>query len=79
MGKIVETRNHILLCFVSFLCICDISWIGASNQPLQLDWLTPPPQVVVANIDQVYRIGCRVSFNTSAHQYGELNIDGIQC
>ena len=78
MGKIVEIRNHILLCTVSFCCIFEISWISGAGNPLQLDWLTPPPQVVVADIDQVYRIGCRVTINASFYKYRELNIDDIK-
>ena len=77
MGKIVKTTNRILLCLVCCCFIFKISRITASS-PLQLDWLTPPPAIVVADIDRVYTIGCRMTLQTSAYQNDDLMIDDIK-
>ena len=48
--------------------------IKGSDQ-FELEWVTPPPPVVVADIGEVYRIGCRLTLNTSDISFQNLSVD----
>ena len=48
--------------------------INGSDQ-FELEWVTPPPPVVVADIGEVYRIGCRLTLNTSDNSFRNLSVD----
>ena len=51
--------------------------VSAADDPLKLNWVTPPPQVVV--IGHLYRVGCRLDLNqTVAREYKSLKLDDIK-
>lgn len=75
-----QVNRHIKLVnsHVPFLLILLKVFLGhltiASDQ-LELDWITSPPKVVVADIDKVYRIGCRVTLNNS--ETSHIGLDDV--
>ena len=51
--------------------------VAVADDPLKLNWVTPPPQVVV--IGHLYRVGCRIDLNqTVAREYKSLKLDDIK-
>ena len=42
-----------------------LSALAKEGDRFKLEWVALPPQVVVADIGEVYRIGCRVTLNIS--------------
>ena len=51
--------------------------VAVADDPLKLNWVTPPPQVVV--IGHLYRVGCRIDLNkTVAREYTSLRLDDIK-
>ena len=78
MDSLAKSTNYVLLCLLGILCTLQTSFTFASNL-FELDWSTPPPLVVVADIDKVYHIGCRVTLNTTlGSQYPNLNLDNVK-
>ena len=51
--------------------------VAVADDPLKLNWVTAPPQVVV--IGHLYRVGCRIDLNqTVARKYKSLKLDDIK-
>ena len=68
---------HVIRLFqLGILYVLNAPFVVA-NDPLMLNWVTPPPQVVV--IGHLYRIGCRLDLNeTFAREYQSLKLDDIK-
>ena len=50
---------------------------AVADGPLKLNWVTPPPQVVI--IGHLYRVGCRIDLNeTVAREYKSTKLDDIK-
>ena len=66
--KLVRSRVPFLLIATTIFLV----HLTVASDQLELDWVTSPPQVVVADIDKVYRIGCRVTLNNS-----DIDLDDV--
>ena len=66
--KLVKSRVPFLLIATKLFLV----HLAVASDQLELDWVTSPPQVVVADIDKVYRIGCRVTLNNS-----DIDLDDV--
>jgi len=64
MCQLTETLRHSVLC-IHFMTTISLSALVYGGDSFELKWVAPPPPVVVADIDEVYRIGCRVTLNSS--------------
>lgn len=73
MGK----SSRVFLEVLIFIFMAYVPHINA-GQSVNLEWLTPPPRVVVADIGQAYTIGCRLTFESSMDQYQDLKVNEVQ-
>ena len=64
MAKLSKSGGYIYLYCFRLVFIITTRCINISNG-FELSWSTPPPLVVVADINKLYRIGCRVTLNNS--------------
>ena len=53
-----------MICIL-FVTSFSLSALAKEDHRFKLEWVAPPPPVVVADIGEVYRIGCRVTLNSS--------------
>jgi hypothetical protein len=75
MAKFSKSAYYIFVCWLGLVFISTRPCIYTSNG-FELNWSTPPPLVVVADINKLYRIGCRVTLNNnlfSQHQNSSLD------
>ena len=78
MERTEPPLRHNLLFLIGFLFTFSTPLICADS-PFKLEWLTPPPPVVVSDNGKVYRIGCRITLNTTlGHQYDNSNLDNAK-
>ena len=73
----MEDSNCMFFELLIFMGIIYIPHINA-GQSVNLEWLTPPPRMVVADIDQSYTIGCRITFDNSMDQYEDLKVNDVK-
>ena len=64
MCQLTKTLTHLVLCIL-FVTTFSLSALANGGDNFELQWVVPPPSVVVADIGEVYRIGCRVTLNSS--------------
>ena len=64
MCQLTKTLRHSVLCIL-FMTTISPSALANGGDSFELKWVAPPPPVVIADIDEVYRIGCRVTLNSS--------------
>ena len=64
MCQLKNTLLHSMFCIL-FVTTFSLSTLAKEGDRLKLEWVAPPPPVVVADIGEVYRIGCRVTLNSS--------------
>ena len=68
---------HVLCLFQLGILYVLLAPFAVADDPLKLNWVTPPPQVVV--IGHLYRIGCRIDLNeTVSREYKGLKLDDIK-
>ena len=78
MAKFSKSSYYIFLFWVGLVFISTTPCIYTSTG-FDLNWSTPPPMVVVADINKLYRIGCRVTLNKNlTSQYQNANIDNVE-
>ena len=68
------SKNRIFLELITFIWMFYLPCIVNTRQ---LEWLTLPPRIVIADIDQFYTIGCRITFDNSIDHNEDLNVDDI--
>ena len=73
----MEESNCVFFELLIFIFIVYVPHINA-GQSVNLEWLTPPPRVVVADIGQSYTIGCRITFENSMDQYQDLKVNDVK-
>ena len=73
----MEDFNCVFLELLIFMCVVYVPHINA-RQSVNLEWLTPPPRVVIADIGQSYTIGCRITFENSMDQYQDLKVNDVK-
>ena len=68
---------HVILLFqLAILYVLNAPVVVADGL-FTLNWITPPPQVVV--IGHLYRVGCRIDLNeTVSREYKGLKLDDIK-
>jgi len=64
MCQLTKTLRYSVLCII-FGITFSLLALANGGSSFELEWVAPPPPVVVANIGEVYRIGCRVTLNSS--------------
>ena len=78
MANLSKSAIHIFLFWVGLVFISTTQCIYTSTG-FELNWSTPPPLVVVTDINKVYRIGCRVTLNNNlTSQYQNSNLDNVE-
>ena len=72
MYELIKTMRHSMF---SILFVTTFSLSASAKEVNRFDlvWVAPPPPVVVADIGEVYRIGCRVTLNSSNTHDFDLN------
>ena len=64
MCQMIKTMRYSMFSIL-FLTTFSLSALANGGSSFELEWVAPPPPVVVADIGEVYRIGCRVTLNSS--------------
>ena len=67
-------KTHQPMLSITFLITLLLMTSAHGIDQFEIDWVTPPPSIVAADVGKVYRIGCRLTLNYSSSTYNNSSL-----